>query len=140
MSAKYFLDTNIFVYCFDDAEPKKRRIALDLVYTALSENSGLISWQVIQEFLNVASKKFSKKLLAADARLYLDKSLSILCNIFPSVELYRLALDLHHSTGYSFYDSLIIAGASEAGCDVLYSEDLQHKQVIRGLKIVNPFI
>lgn len=134
------MDTNIFIYCFDGAEAKKRKIALDLVYAAVSENLGLISWQVVQEFLNVALKKFSKKLSVEDAQLYLDRNLAILCCVFPSLELYRLALSLHQSTGYSFYDSLIVAAALEAGCDVLYSEDFQHKQIIRGLKIINPFI
>jgi predicted nucleic acid-binding protein len=41
---------------------------------------------------------------------------------------------------HHFFDSLIIAAALSAGCDRLYSEDLQHGQLIEGLTIVNPFL
>ena len=65
--------------------------------------------------------------------------LSPLCEAFPTIALYREALDLHANLGYSFYDALIIAAALEAGCSTLYSEDLQDGQTVRDLKIVNPF-
>ena len=42
--------------------------------------------------------------------------------------------------GLRIYDSLIIAAALEAGCDTLYSEDMQHGQVIEGIRIENPFL
>jgi predicted nucleic acid-binding protein len=41
---------------------------------------------------------------------------------------------------FSFYDSLIIATALEASCTTLYSEDMQHGQLIENkLLIINPF-
>ena len=58
MSAKYFLDTNIFVYCFDDTQPEKKVCALALVAGALQDGNGVISTQVIQEFLNASTRKF----------------------------------------------------------------------------------
>ena len=58
---------------------------------------------------------------------------------FPSIDLFRQALILQQETHYSFYDSLIIGGALQAGCGTLYSEDLQDGQQIRGLRILNPF-
>ncbi|MEX0828709.1 MAG: hypothetical protein WD032_00530 [Nitrospirales bacterium] len=53
--------------------------------------------------------------------------------------MFRQALIIQQDTHYSFYDSLIISGALQTGCEVLYSEDLQHGQQIRGLKVINPF-
>ncbi len=140
MSAKFFLDTNIFVYTFDSGAPKKKLRAQELVEQALRNLDGFVSTQVVQEFLNVATSKFAVPLKLSDAHQYLQDVLSPLCSVFHSVDLYRQALTLQHETCYSFYDSLIIGGALQAGCDKLYSEDLQHGQQIRGLQIINPFL
>jgi predicted nucleic acid-binding protein len=59
MNAKYFLDTNVFVYSFDDGKPAKKERSLALIQEALENGSGIISTQVIQEFLNVATQKFA---------------------------------------------------------------------------------
>jgi predicted nucleic acid-binding protein len=140
MSAKYFLDTNIFVYSFDPSQPMKRAHALTLITAALQSREGLISTQVIQEFLNVATRKFSAPLGFADCQEYLARVLYPLCQVFPDLALYRSSLDVQQKTGYSFYDSLILAGALRAGCTILYSEDLQAGQQVDAIKIVNPFI
>ena len=140
MTDNYFIDTNIFVYSFDDSQPQKRDIALALIANALQTESGIISWQVVQEFLNVATRKFKTPLSGEDAKLYLQKVLNPLCMIFPGSELYGNALEIMGQTGYSFYDSLILAGAKSGGCTILYSEDLQNGQLIDGVRIVNPFL
>lgn len=62
-----------------------------------------------------------------------------LCATFPTSKTYVRSLDISEETGFSFYDAMIIAGAQEAGCGVIYSEDLQHGRTLGGLKIVNPF-
>jgi predicted nucleic acid-binding protein len=139
MSANYFLDTNIVVYTFDSGAPKKKRRAQDLLEQALRTQEGVVSTQVVQEFLNVATTKFSTPLTLLDVQQYLHDVLTPLCTIFPSIDLFRQALILQQDTRYSFYDSLIISGALQAGCGFLYSEDLQHDQQIRGLRILNPF-
>ena len=140
MSAKFFLDTNILVYTFDDGAPTKQRRAQELVEQALRSHEGVVSTQVVQEFLNVATTKFSAPLTFSDAQQYLHDVLAPLCTVFPSIDLFRNALALQQETRFSFYDSLIIGGALQAGCDALYSEDFQHNQQIRGLRILNPFI
>jgi len=139
MTDKYFIDTNILVYTFDDLQPQKKQIALALVANALQTESGMISWQVLQEFLNVSTRKFKTPLKAEDAKIYLLKVLDPLCRVFPGVELYASALEISQQTGYSFYDALILAGAKEGECKIVYSEDLQHEQVVNGVKIINPF-
>jgi predicted nucleic acid-binding protein len=139
MSARYFLDTNVFVYCFDRQDRRKQKRAEELVAKALGDHLAVISTQVVQEFLNVATNKFARPMNRTESRAYLETVLSPLCEVFPTIALYREALSLHEETGYSFYDSLILAAALEARCRVLYSEDLRDGQTIRELKIVNPF-
>ena len=140
MSAKFFLDTNIFVYSFDERYPVKKKTAQSLIDQALSNHGGLISYQVVQEFLSVALRKFEKPLSLHEGRAYLDQVLSPLCDVLPSMGLYRQALELQEEAGYSFYDSLIVTSAAQGGCKILYTEDLQHDQRVAGLTIQNPFV
>ena len=65
---------------------------------------------------------------------------SPLWQVNPTVALYRSAVSLQSRYRFSFYDSLIVAAALEAGCTRLYSEDLQHDQQIQQLTILNPFL
>jgi len=140
MNDNYFLDTNVLVYAFDHTDPAKKQISNRLVKTALTENTGCISYQVIQEFFNVATRKFASPLSIPDCQRYLDAVLTPLCRIFTSIDLYHEAFDILQKWRYSFYDSLIIASALQANCTLLYSEDLQHDQKIKSLTIANPFI
>ena len=140
MTAKTFLDTNILVYCFDQNQQQKQTIAMALVAEALQSGNGIISWQVMQEFLNVATRKFAKPLTAEDAGLYLQKVLVPLCQVYPDLNVYQTALEIQQKTAYSFYDSLILAGAIQAGCSVIFTEDMQHGQQVGGLRIINPFM
>ncbi|WP_089727967.1 PIN domain-containing protein [Candidatus Thiosymbion oneisti] len=140
MKDKYFLDTNIFVYSFEPSEPTKNAIARDLIQNALKEQIGCISSQVIQEFLNVSTKKFNPPLAPQDSLKYLNTVLAPLCEISTSVELYRKTIETSERWKYSFYDSLILAAAIQTNCSILYSEDLQHGQNIQSLTILNPFL
>lgn len=139
MNGKFFLDTNILVYTFDATAPAKQKVARQLVATALHSQQGLISYQVVQEFLNVATRKFSPPLSPIDAGIYLDKALTPLCEFFPCMSYYAKALEISEQWKYSLYDSLIITAAMETECETLYTEDLQHEQTIQGLTIINPF-
>lgn len=137
MSAEDFLDTNVFVYLFDETAPDKRARAEGLVHRSLEEGSGCISYQVVQETLNVVTRKLGAR--PASARLLLDDVLAPLWRVNPSRSLYARGLRLHAQFGFSFYDSLIVAAALEAGCRRLYSEDLHHGQRVDQLTIHNPF-
>lgn len=94
MSAEFFLDTNILVYTFDDTNPTKQKKARDLVEQALEHQTGVISYQVVQELLNVATRKFARPLSSPHAQRYLDTVLDPLCSVFASIELYRNAIGL----------------------------------------------
>ena len=140
MSDKYFIDTNIFVYCFDERQPEKKVRSLALIADALLTGDGIISTQVMQEFLNVATRKFSVPLKPEDGKIYLQKIMFPLCQVFPDLDYFQTALDILQETGYSFYDSLILSGAVRGGCKILYSEDLHAGHQVDGVKIVNPFV
>jgi predicted nucleic acid-binding protein len=134
-----FLDTNVIVYLFDETAPDKHATARLIVTSALDNGSGVVSFQVVQETLNVLTRKLRVVARPADARDFLKETLQPLWTVQPSAALYARALDLKDRLGFAFYDSLIVAAALEAGCKRLLSEDLQHGQRIDGLRIENPF-
>ena len=139
MPGRYFLDTNIIVYSFDSTAPRKQAIAKKLIKNALVLDIGFISYQVIQEFINVATRKFQEPLEPEDCKIYINRFLSPICEIIQSVDLYEDAIDIRSETGFSYYDALIVASALKGNATILYTEDLQHNRKIRGLKIINPF-
>lgn len=139
MNAKYFIDTNVFVYSFNNNQQVKQARSKELIQGALQSGEGIISSQVVQEFLNVALRKFDIPMQIEDARTYLRVVLNPLCQVYPSLELYESCLEMQAETKYSFYDSLILAAAVQGGCELLYSEDLQDGQEIHGLTILNPY-
>lgn len=139
MNDKFFIDTNIFVYSLDKRQPDKQKRALELIASALETGTGTTSYQVIQEFLNVATCKFSEAMTVPDAKKFLQKILYPLCSVFPDLALYDSALNLAKRTEYSFYDSLILAAALKSDCTLLCSGDLQPNYPLDGLRIVNPF-
>ncbi len=139
MSGADFLDSNVLVYLFDPTDARRRGIAEHLVSRAHHEGTAIVSFQVVQETLNVLTRKLKPAMSREDARLALQSVLAPLCRVQPSLALYTHALDLQERYKFSFYDSLIVAAALEAGCARLLSEDLQHGQRIDGLTIKNPF-
>ncbi len=139
MSDRYFIDTNIFAYTFDEKSKKKAKISKEIVAYSLSSNEGIISYQVVQEFLNIATRKFKTPFKIQDSKIYLRKILLPLCEIYPSEILFEFGLDIQSTTQYSFYDSMIIASAIKGKCKKLYTEDLSNRHTIQGVTIVNPF-
>jgi predicted nucleic acid-binding protein len=137
---KAFLDTNIFAYAFDLREPVKRPIAVDLIVKLLRDDSGVISYQVIQEFLNVAIRATVPGLTVQEGRRYLNEVAGKFQIVTPALPLFEHGLDLQARTRLPWYDCLMIASALSYRCEVLYTEDWQHLQVIEGMTIVNPFL
>lgn len=136
-----FLDTNIFVYAFLASEPFKRERAVRLIESSLASSQGCVSYQIVQEFANVARKKFAVKASPADCKAFIVAAMQPMMRVASSTELLFSAIDLQDELRYGLYDSLVIAAALQAGADTLYSEDLQHWQLVKGkLRIVNPFI
>ena len=136
----FFLDTNIFVYSFDISAPDKSRRANQLIARALSSGKGVVSYQVIQEFFNVALRRFTQPMKAKEAEEYLKTVFLPLLRVHSSQSLYLNALDLASGHRLPWYDSLIVASALQAQCGRLLSEDFQHGRKFETLQIENPFL
>ncbi|MFQ5560297.1 MAG: PIN domain-containing protein [Nitrospinota bacterium] len=139
MSDRFFIDTNIFAYSFDSKSKKKQILSKDIIAQSLLSNEGIISYQVVQEFLNISTRKFKTPLKVQDSKKYLHKILFPLCEILPTEALFDIALDIQSTTNYSFYDSTIIAAAINGKCKKLLTEDLKNGHTLHGVTIVDPF-
>jgi predicted nucleic acid-binding protein len=139
MSDRFFLDTNIFVYSFDTTAPRKADRAAKLIRRAIEAQEGIVSYQVVQEFFNLALRRFAEPMSGADAEQYLSTTFRPLLAVHSSHRLYGQALHLATTYSLSWYDSLIVASAIEGQCGILYSEDFQDGQRFGSLRIENPF-
>lgn len=133
MSAKPFLDTNVFVYAFTKEDPRQEK-ALSLL-----AGGGLISVQVLNEFVNVAYRKMRYEWPE------IERQRSVLFELLHTpipltLAIHELAVALMRRHKLSIYDALIIAAALQAGCSTIYSEDMQDGQAIQGITISNPFV
>jgi predicted nucleic acid-binding protein len=133
--SKVFLDTNILVYSLDQADAEKKATCRGLIRSLTAESKGVISTQVMQEFYVATTSK-----LGADPLLIKDilRSLERFETVVVSPSLIKEAIDCSIINRLSFWDALIIVSAESARCGVLWSEDLNHGQIIRGVRIENP--
>jgi predicted nucleic acid-binding protein len=139
MKDKYFIDTNIFVYLHDSTDKDKQEKSADIIDMALKENCGIISYQVVQEFINVVETKIENKKIRDNLKYFLTNCMYPLCSVFVDFDLYDLAIDIKRKKKLSFYDSLIVASAKRGGCNILYTEDLHAGKFDKGFEIINPF-
>jgi predicted nucleic acid-binding protein len=105
----------------------------------LKSQRGIISSQVVQEFLSVSQRRFVRPLSVSEARDYLRAVLLPICRHYPSAAFYDRALLLREEMRIAFYDALILTAALDTRCSVVLSEDLQSGRTMHGVRIVNPF-
>jgi len=132
--AKAFFDTNILIYMYSDHETEKKQKALK----EFENSERFVSTQVLTEFCNICLKKLHFPVSNIDNALseIIDTCSMV---VVDDTDL-RHALSLQDKYKYSFYDSLVIESALEAGCNYLFSEDMQDGQIIEGfLEIRNIF-
>jgi predicted nucleic acid-binding protein len=139
MSGKAFIDSNIFIYRYDPRDPRKQSAADELISTLAVEGEAVISYQVIQEFFNFALAKAASRMTADDAQSYLAITFRPLQLVPPSFALVSDAIRIQERYRLSWYDSLIVSAAQQAGCHTLYSEDLQHGQQFGAVTVRDPF-
>jgi predicted nucleic acid-binding protein len=135
MKGKVFLDTNTLIYCYSEDDPVKQQQAVKLA----SNLQVIISTQVIQELCNTLFRKFKLDWetigkvadeIEANFQVHTNSALTI-----------KKARQIAAFYKFSFYESLIVAAALESGCESLFSEDLQHGQIIENQLVVrNPFL
>ena len=127
-----FFDSNILIYAFSTDARRGRALA------AIADG-GVISVQVLNEFTSVLRRKQKQDWNVIEAALHALRFR--FPDVVPlTVDTHAAAFGLAREHGLGFYDALIVAAAAEAGCNTLYSEDMQHGRAIAGLTISNPFI
>jgi predicted nucleic acid-binding protein len=133
MPAKAFFDTNVLIYTVAENDPRSAQAE------ELLASGGVLSVQILNEFVSVARRKISMSW--SDVTEALD-AFRVLCpSPLPvTIEMHEAALKIAEKHGYNIYDALVVAAALDAGCTTLYSEDLHDGQTIDGqLTIRNPF-
>ena len=133
---RFFVDTNVLIYLFDDDSPGKKARAQALLDE--EKDRIVLSTQVLGEFYANVTRKLEEP-LSPDAAAQAVEDVSRLEVQFITPELVLAAVRRSRSSLLSYWDSLIVETARSAGAAILYTEDLQHGQEIGGLRIVNPF-
>ncbi len=133
-----FVDTNILLYAYDGSSAERHEKARELVGRLGRSRQGAISVQVLQEFYVNAVAKIATPLTPEAARLRL-RVLSRWPTHSPLAGDVMAATAISQDHKVSFWDAMIIRSATELGCTRLWTEDLNHGQVIVGVRIINPF-
>lgn len=132
-----FFDTNVLVYTDDKASPVKQKRALEILNLHKQTMSGVLSLQVLQEYFVTVTRKYGVDPADARRKIELFAAFDVVEPAFNDI---LAAIDLHRLHRLSFWDALVIHCARHSGCEQLLSEDLQHGQVIDGVRIFNPFL
>jgi len=138
MPGREFLDTNILVYAYDLSHPAKQRVAQDLVRRAVACEIW-VSTQVLAEFAATLLHKLVPAVSAPDVGNLLD-TLGPIPLIAPDADMVRRSVQAHAAYGLHFYDGMIVAAAERAGCERIWSEDMNAGQTYFGVKVANPFV
>ena len=131
-----FFDSNVLVYIATNQDAAKKKVALELVASAIGSQNGVISLQVLREVANCMFKKSKDSVERIRETLSGFDALDFQGD---SRELLNRGMDIKDQYGIQFYDALIVASAEAAGCDTLYSEDMGDGQIYSGIRVVNPF-
>lgn len=133
-----FVDANVLVYAFDSSAARKQQAAQQLLERLWESSTGCLSIQVLQEFFVTVTRKVAKPLHMEEATARIREFAA--WTIFaPTADDVLNAIGLHAQAKIGFWDAMIVLAAAESGCDVLWTEDLQDGQVLRGVRIRNPF-
>jgi predicted nucleic acid-binding protein len=136
--SKSFIDTNILIYAMDRADPTKQMHSRAILQSLLAnDHSGVISTQILQEFYVTATKKLNLDPILVKSILHNLENYEV---VVVNPDLIESAIDCSILNRLSFWDALVVVCAESAACDTLLSEDLNHGQIIRGVKIQNPFL
>jgi predicted nucleic acid-binding protein len=134
--AKIFLDTNILVYTLDTNNANKQKSAQNIFIQISKNENPVISTQVLQEFYYASTTKIKTDKILVKNILH---SFTNIETVQVNMDIIEEGIDISILSQISFWDGLIIAAAEYARCSVILSEDLNDGQIIRGVKIKNPF-
>jgi predicted nucleic acid-binding protein len=135
--SRVFVDTNVLLYAEDARDRVKRTRARQLIEDLVTSGDIVLSTQILQELFVAATRKLGVSATVARA---LVEDYSKLDVVLVRPEIVLAAIDLHRVGAISFWDALVVKCASVAGCSRLLTEDLQHGQLVDGVRIENPFL
>ena len=133
-----FVDANVLVYAFDASAGARHHAAKVILERLWSSETGQLSVQVLQEFFVTVTKKVARPLPIAEAEDRV-RELTAWRVFAPSPDDVLAAIGVARTAKVSFWDAMILHAASESGCDICWTEDLNDGQVWRGVRIRNPF-
>jgi predicted nucleic acid-binding protein len=139
MSGRTFIDTNVPVYAADESPAEKRKHDVAIAVLSGNPDDLVVSTQVLQEFYVTVTRKLRVP-LAAERAAAAARGLASLAVVGIDKPLVLTAMDTSRNAGLSLCDALIIEAARDAGCERVLTEDLSHGQVIRGVRVENPFL
>ena len=137
MANPVFVDTNVFVYREDDRDPARQARANAWLSLLFERRQGRTSFQVMQELYSVLTRKLTR-FHAAEARQVV-RELAAWRPVTPDLPLFEHSWRLQERYRLSWWDALIVAAARASDCAILLTADLQHGQVLDGVRVVNPF-
>ena len=132
-----FADTTLLVYVADPAEPEKRPRVRDLLAEIIRNHILVLSPQCLNECYRVVTEK-RKLMLRSDAQRFV-RAWQKYCTVCYDFDVMQRAWHIQERHGFGWWDSMLLASASIARCDVFLSEDMQHERPVDGLTILNPF-
>ncbi len=137
-ASREFVDANVLVYAFDSSAVAKQVAAREVLERLWESGAGCVSVQVLQEFFVTVTRKVSKPLSIGDAADRVREFAT--WKVFaPTAEDVLAAIGVQQQARISFWDAMIVRAAVELKCDVLWTEDLADGQLLRGVRIRNPF-
>ena len=137
MTEPIFVDTNIWVYAVDAADPDRRERALDVIAPA-SGHDVVVSTQVLTEFYAVVTRKLAVPVPVSDAESMV-RQLSLLPVVAIDASLVASAIAGSREWQISIWDALIVRAAEVAGCRRVLSEDLADGGTYGSVVVENPF-
>jgi predicted nucleic acid-binding protein len=139
MTARTFVDSNILIYAYDVDAGKRHEQSVECLDRLWKDQTGRLSTQVLQEFYVTVTQKIKTPLIRARARNVVRNYTRWVQSLITSATVIR-ASEISEIWQISFWDGLILAAADEAGASELLSEDMNHGQLVAGIRIVNPFV
>jgi len=134
-----FVDANVLVYAFDSSAGGKQTAAQQLLERLWNHGTGCVSVQVLQEFFVTITRKVPTPLSVDEAKARI-REFAAWTVFAPKADDIVAAIDLHADAKIGFWDAMVVLAAAESDCEVLWTEDLNDGQLLRGVRIRNPFL
>lgn len=136
--SREFVDANVLVYALDVSAGSRHTTAAQLLERLWDQDTGCVSVQVLQEFFVTVTRKVAKP-LSLDEATDRVREFTRWKVFAPTADDVLAAIGLHKQAQLNFWDAMIVHAAAESGCDLLWTEDLSDGQLLRGVRIRNPF-